>query len=281
MKAVREELGPDVPMVAVFDTAFHSTLPEHAYTYALPHDLSRRGEMRRYGFHGTAHEYMLKRYADLRNISSAAATLVTLQLGNGCSAAAIKNGKSVDTSMGFTPLEGLVMGTRSGDVDPGLIGYIAEKEGMSGPEVIDLLNKKAGLLGLSGSTSDMRSLIEALPSQPAARLAVDVFCYRVRKYIGAYLAVLGGAGAVIFGGGIGENAALIRARILDDMEWCGLKLSPARNEAVTGKEGLISADDSPVEIYVIRVDESLLIAEHTVALVSGKPGNQGSNETGL
>jgi acetate kinase len=266
--AAREVFGAEMPMVAVFDTAFHSTLPEHAYTYALPYDLAARYGIRRYGFHGTAHEYMLRRYADLKGMPRSQANLVTLQLGNGCSAAAISSGRSVDTSMGFTPLEGLVMGTRSGDIDPGIVSFISDKEGIPCAAVDDVLNVQSGLLGLSGKASDMRALLAAAPSEPRAALAIEVFCYRVSKYIGAYLGVLGGADAVVFGGGIGENSPIIRSRILTNMAWCGLRLDPALNEATVGSEGLISAQDSAIEICVVSVDESLLIAQHTAELVA-------------
>jgi acetate kinase len=270
IKAAREALGPDVPMVAVFDTAFHSTLPDYAYTYALPYDLARKHKIRRYGFHGTAHQYMLERYAGMKAIAADQANLITLQLGNGCSACAILGGKSVDTSMGFTPLEGLVMGTRSGDLDPSVVSYLAEKEGVGAVEVEDWLNKRSGLLGMSGSASDMRSLLAAeAKGDERARLAVEVFCYRVRKYIGAYMAALGALDAIVFGGGIGENAPAIRERILSGLESLGLMPDKARNEATTGKEGAISADNSPVGIYVVLVDESLLIARQTAAVVGG------------
>jgi acetate kinase len=266
--ATREALGPNVPMVAVFDTAFHSSLPDYAYTYALPFEMAQRHNIRRYGFHGTAHEYMLRQYAQLAGKTSEEARLITLQLGNGCSAAAIRGGRSVDTSMGLTPLEGLVMGTRSGDLDPSVVGFLAEKENVSVVEVEEWLNKKSGLLGISGSASDMRSLLASVKQgDKRAALAVEVFCYRVRKYIGAYLAALGGADAIVFGGGIGENSAEIRSRILTGMEWCGVKLDQSRNEAILGQEGHISADDSSVAAYVIRVDESLLIAQHTARVV--------------
>jgi acetate kinase len=270
IRAAREALGPGMPMVAVFDTAFHSTIPDYAYTYALPYDVAQKHKVRRYGFHGTAHEYMLEQYASIKGIAPAQVKLITLQLGNGCSGAAIRGGKSVDTSMGFTPLEGLVMGTRSGDLDPSVVTYLAGKEGVNAGQVQDWLNTRSGLLGISGSASDMRSLLASeAGGDKRAQLAVDVFCYRVRKYIGAYLAALGGADAIVFGGGIGENAPAIRARILGGLEWLGLRLDGARNDAIAGKEGAISADDSPVGIYVVPVDESLLIARQTARVVSG------------
>jgi acetate kinase len=265
--------GPDVPMVAVFDTAFHATLPDYAYTYALPYDLAQglrvlgsqnaKEKLRRYGFHGTAHEYMLNRYALMTGTSPQEATIITLQLGNGCSVTAIRNGSSVDTSMGFTPLEGLVMGTRSGDIDPGIVSYLAREERISADEVVRLLNERSGLLGISGRSSDMRDLLAAVDHDPRARLAIEVFCYRVRKYIGAYLAALEGVAAIVFGGGIGENAPSIRARICERFGWCGLRLDPERNDSLVGTEGRISQDGAAIAAHVVAVNEAILIAEQT------------------
>jgi acetate kinase len=269
IRATRAAFGHDVPMVAVFDTAFHSTLPVHAYAYALPHALAERHGIRRYGFHGTAHEYMLLRFAEMRGTAPSEATIITLQLGNGCSIAAIRNGQPLDTSMGFTPLEGLVMGTRSGDLDPGVVTYLAEKEGMTPDGVDELLNRQSGLLGISGRSGDMRDLLTAEGSDPKAALAVELFCYRARKYIGAYLAALGGAQAVVLGGGIGEHAPSVRARILRGMEWCGLFLDESRNSAITSSEGRITTGKSVIDAYVVTVDEALLIARQTVGLVGG------------
>ncbi|HZS05377.1 MAG TPA: acetate kinase [Blastocatellia bacterium] len=265
--AARELLGAGLPQVAVFDTAFHQTLPEHAYLYALPYQFYRRHRIRRYGFHGTSHRYVAYRYRQLRAIPREEVSIITLHLGNGCSAAAIRAGDSVDTSMGLTPLEGLVMGTRSGDLDPAIVDFIAAKEGLSAPEVESLLNKQSGLLGISGLTHDMRELLDEARenNDRRARLAVELFCYRVRKYIGAYLAAMNGADAVVFTGGIGENSAEIRARICEGLEWVGLRLDADRNAAHTGRrEGLISTDDSRLAAYVIPTDEELLIARDTV-----------------
>jgi acetate kinase len=264
-------------MVAVFDTAFHASLPDYAYTYALPRDLAERHRIRRLGFHGTAHEYMVERYAQMAGTPTGQSTIITLQLGNGCSAAAIRDGRSVDTSMGFTPLEGLVMGTRSGDVDAGIVSYLADKENIDVAEIDDVLNRKSGLLGMSGRSGDMRDLLSAEGQDPHARLAVEVFVYRVRKYIGAYLAALGGAQAIVFGGGIGENGSSIRARICEGMEWCGLRLDPERNDAAVGTEGRISADGAAIAAYVVRVDESALIARYTAEYVSRHPRTAGSS----
>jgi acetate kinase len=270
IQAVREVLGPGIPQAAVFDTAFHHTLPEHVYLYAIPYSLYRRYRLRRYGFHGTSHRYVAYRYRTLSGISREATRLVTLHLGNGCSACAIAGGDSVDTSMGMTPLEGLVMGTRAGDIDPALVDVIAGKEGLSLSEVESLLNKQSGLLGLSGLTHDMRELLaEAHENNDRrARLAIDIFCYRIRKYIGAYLAALGGADAIVFTGGIGENAAEIRARVLAGLEWMGARIDSELNTRVVGgQEGRITTEDSRLQAWVIPTDEELLIARDTARLV--------------
>ncbi|MBI4609649.1 MAG: acetate kinase [Candidatus Rokubacteria bacterium] len=266
MRAALHALGPSTPMIAVFDTAFHHTLPEHAYTYAIPYELAGRHGLRRYGFHGTSHRYVAERYAEITSKPLDNVTLITLHLGNGCSATAVKRGVAVDTSMGFTPLEGLVMGTRSGDLDPAVLEVLARKEGLSLTQAIDLLNGQSGLLGLSGRSHDMRILLKAAgqPGGERARLAIEVFCYRVRKYIGAYLAALGGAEGVVFTGGIGENAPAVRARICAGLQWFGLTLDPARNNAAAAQEARISTEDSRVHAWVIPTDEELLIARDTV-----------------
>ncbi|MEX2527912.1 MAG: acetate kinase [Gemmatimonadota bacterium] len=268
--AVREVLGSGIPQVAVFDTAFHATLPEHAYLYAIPYSLYRRYKLRRYGFHGTSHRYVAWRYRKLTETPRSEVRIITAHLGNGCSACAIAGGESVDTSMGFTPLEGLVMGTRSGDLDPALLEYISAKEGMNVREVTALLNRQSGLLGISGLTHDMRELLdeEAEHQDRRARLAIEIFCYRMRKYLGAYLAALGGADALVFTGGIGENAVPVRERILEGMEWAGLSLDREANRKMVGGEtGRISTDDSSLAAWVIPTDEELLIARDTVRLV--------------
>lgn len=270
--AARAALGPGVPQVAVFDTAFHHTLPEVAYLYALPYQLYRRHRVRRYGFHGTSYRYVAYRYRLLTKRSREETRVVALHLGNGCSACAIDRGQSVDTSMGFTPLEGLVMGTRSGDLDPAILDYVASKEGLSLNEVENLLNKQSGLLGISGLTNDMRELLAEAKEHDdrRAQLAIDIFCYRARKYVGAYLAALNGADALLFTGGIGENATVIRARICEGLGWLGVELDPSRNDAtVGGTEGLISAASSRVEVWVVPTDEELLIARDTVRVVQG------------
>ncbi|MBO0721648.1 MAG: acetate kinase [Blastocatellia bacterium] len=268
--AARALFGAGLPQVAVFDTAFHQTIPEHAYLYALPYQLYRRHRLRRYGFHGTSHRYVAYRYRQLRGLKLEETNIITLHLGNGCSAAAIKGGKAIDTSMGLTPLEGLVMGTRCGDIDPAIVDFISAKEGLSPHEADSLLNKQSGLLGISGLTHDMRELIEeaAENNDRRARLAIEIFCYRARKYIGAYLAAMGGADAVIFTGGIGENSADVRARICDGLQWLGLELDAEQNKSrFNGREGIISKDGARLLAYVIPTDEELLIARDTVRCV--------------
>ena len=230
--------------------------------------------MRRYGFHGTSHRYVAYRYRQLRGLERGRTNVITLHLGNGCSAAAVRAGNSVDTSMGMTPLEGLVMGTRSGDVDAAVIDFLMAKEGLSVQEVESMLNKQSGLLGISGLTNDMRELLEEAHESDdrRARLAVEIFCYRARKYVGAYLAAMNGADAVVFTGGIGENSAEVRARVCDGLQWLGLTLDEGRNAATSGgREGLISRDDSRLAAYVIPTDEELLIARDTVRAVEGAP----------
>ena len=271
--AATEVFGRKIPQVAVFDTAFHSTLPEHAYLYAIPYHLYRRHGIRRYGFHGTSHRYVAHRYRQLRNLSREQTNVITLHLGNGCSAAAIRGGRSVDTSMGMTPLEGLVMGTRSGDLDAAIVNVIATKEGLSIAQVESMLNSHSGLLGISGLTNDMRVLLEEckLHEDHRVRAAIDVFCYRVRKYIGAYLAAMGGSDSIIFTGGIGENSPAIREQICTGLEWSGLKLDRERNQSLAGKEGTITAEGSTLMAYVIPTDEELLIARDTVRIILGVP----------
>jgi acetate kinase len=272
IQVARHIFGPKVPQVAVFDTAFHHSLPEKAYLYALPYHLYRRHHIRRYGFHGTSHRYVAYRYRVIRNLTREQTHVITLHLGNGCSAAAIRAGYPVDTSMGMTPLEGLVMGTRSGDIDPAIVNLIATKEGLSPHEVEMVLNTQSGLLGISGLTNDMRVLQQELKEHDdrRVRLAIEVFSYRARKYIGAYLACMEGADAVVFTGGIGENSADIRGRICSGMEWAGLKVDKGRNEQAVGKEAQISTDDSKLKAYVIPTDEELLIARDTVRCIAGE-----------
>ena len=270
--AARAVLGPGIPQVAVFDTAFHHTLPETAYLYAIPYSLYRRYRVRRYGFHGTSHRYIAYRYRQLTKRSRDKTKIITLHLGNGCSACAINGGDSVDTSMGFTPLEGLMMGTRAGDLDSAILEFISSKEGLSLTEVDSLLNKQSGLLGVSGLTADMRELLAegAEHDDRRARLAVDLFCYRVKKYLGAYLAAMNGADAIVFSGGIGENASTVREQICRGLDWLGIEIDADRNSGLApGNEGRIDRDGSRVDLWVIPTDEELLIARDTWRVISG------------
>lgn len=272
--AARELFGPGVPQVAVFDTSFHSTMPPESFLYALPYQLYVRHKVRRYGFHGTSHRYVAYRYRQLTGRSREETNIITLHLGNGCSACAIRGGDSLETSMGLTPTEGLVMGTRSGDLDPLALEFLHHKEGMSFDELDTLLNKRSGLLGISGLTNDMRDLLaeEREHQDRRARLAIDVFCLRVKKYVGAYLARMNGAEAVVFAGGIGENSPEIRRRICADLDFLGISVDDARNEALTGgKEGELGADGTRVRLFVIPTNEELLIARDTVRTLSDAP----------
>ena len=274
IEGAREVLGEQVPMVAVFDTAFHRTMPDRASRYAIPRELADRHGIRRYGFHGIAHRYMTERYCRLTSTPVARVRLITLQLGNGCSATAVQGGRSIDTSMGFTPLEGLMMGTRCGDVDPSLAGFIASREHVDIEEAERWLNTRSGLLGVSNVSADMRELLDAeRAGDSRAALAIDMFCYRVRKYLGGYLAALGGADAVVFGGGIGENSTNIRARICTGMEWCGLSLDAGRNADAVGIDANVAGPGATTGAYVIRVNEAAIIASDTArCLKSGERG---------
>lgn len=273
IRAARQIFGPEVPEVAVFDTAFHQSIPDHAFLYAVPYHLYLRHHIRRYGFHGTSHRYVSERYGALRGLSRQETNIVTLHLGNGCSATAIRGGRSVDTSMGMTPLEGLVMGTRCGDIDPSIVSLIASKEGLSVRDVEVLLNSHSGLLGISRLTNDMRVLLNEAKEADGrgARLAIEIFCYRARKYIGAFLAAMGGADAVVFTGGIGENSPQIRARICEGLEWAGLNIDVNRNGQMVGLEGRISTDGSNLHAFVIPTDEELLIARDTIGCILREP----------
>lgn len=268
IEAVRRLMGARMPQVAVFDTAFHSTMPAESYLYAVPYQLYRRHGIRRYGFHGTSHRYVAYRYRKLTEQDKDAVTIISLHLGNGCSACAIDGGRSVDTSMGMTPLEGLIMGTRCGDIDPSLVEHLCEVEGYSVGETDTFLNRNSGLLGISGLTGDMRDLLEERDAtgDRRATLAVEMFCRRVRKYIGAYLADLGGAQAVCFAGGIGENAPAVREQICRGLEFLGLHLDLEANRTrPAGTRGWrITTDDSKLHAYVITTDEELLIARDTI-----------------
>ena len=274
MRAALELLGEGVPQVAVFDTAFHSTMPETSYLYGIPYSLYRRHKIRRYGFHGTSHRYVAYRYRTLLGLDREKVDVITLHLGHGASACAILHGESLDTSMGFTPLEGLLMGTRSGDLDPSILEFLSHKEGMSLAEIDTLLNKQSGLLGVSGLTADMRDLLDedAEHADRRARLAIDLFAYRARKYVGAYYAAMGGADAVVFTGGIGENAHVVRAAICRGLECLGLAVDAERNARMVGGEaGEISVEGSRLRAFVIPTDEELLIARDTVRVVRDVP----------
>jgi acetate kinase len=264
IRAGRRRLGSTIPSIAVFDTGFHRTIPERARFYAIPWELTLRHEIRRYGFHGISHNYLLLRYAELTGTPPEQTNIVTLHLEGGSSATAVAGGKSIDTSMGFTPLEGLVMGTRCGDIDPAIVAFLARKEAVSVDTVEGWLNKESGLFGISGRSQDTRVLIEHVASDERARLALDIFAYRVRKYIGAYLAVIGRATAVVFGGGISENTPYVRQRICEGMEWLGLHFDPDRNAAVIEREGLISRDESRLHAFVIPSEEGLMIAHQAL-----------------
>ncbi len=267
---------PDVPMVGVFDTAFHTTMPDYAYIYPIPYQLYRKHAIRRYGFHGTSHYFVSKKACEKFNCKRHSCNLITLHLGNGASIAAIKKGKSIDTSMGFTPLEGLVMGTRCGDIDPAIILHIMQQEKLALYEANNLLNKFSGILGLSGKSSDMRD-IEELYNQgdDLARLTIDIYTYRIKKYIGAYFAVLGHVDIIVFTAGVGENSPLIRERSLEDMELFGIKIDPEKNEKVVGgKEGVISSDDSKVKVVVVPTNEELVIAMDTAKIVEKLKGKK-------
>ena len=265
-----QELMPGTPMVAVFDTAFHQTMPPVAYTYALPYEYYEQDKVRRYGFHGTSHKYVSQRAAAMLGKPIEELKLISCHLGNGSSITAIDGGKSVDTSMGFTPLAGLPMGTRSGDLDAGILEYLMHKHGYNIDEMLNVLNKKSGVLGVSGVSSDFRDLEAAAPQgNQRAQLALDVFDYSVKKFIGSYAAAMGGVDAIIFTAGVGENDKGIRAMVCDGLEYMGVKLDPAAND-VRGKETVISAADSKVKVLLIPTNEELMIALDTLALVTAK-----------
>lgn len=262
-----KELMPDTTMVAVFDTAFHQTMPEKAFLYGLPYELYKENHIRKYGFHGTSHKYVSQRAAEMLDKDLKDLKLITCHLGNGASVSAVRGGVSVDTSMGFTPLEGLLMGTRCGDIDPAIIPYLMDVKGYSYDEVNNIMNKKSGVLGLSGVSSDFRDIEDAAAEgNERAKLALDVFHYRVKKYIGYFMAAMNGVDAVIFTAGLGENAVETRDEIVSDMEWFGIELDREKNK-VRGKERIVSTDDSKVKVIVIPTNEELMIARDTLSLV--------------
>ena len=263
-----QALMPGVPMVAVFDTAFHQTIPPEAFMYGIPYELYEKYKIRKYGFHGTSHKYVTLRAANMLNKDVNEVNLITCHLGNGSSITAIKNGKSIDTSMGFTPLDGVIMGTRSGDIDPSVITFLMDKEHVSAYDVVDMLNKKSGVLGISGLSSDFRDIEEAASKDNKKnQIALETFTYGVKKYIGAYIAVLGGkVDAIVFTAGVGENSDIIREMVLKDLDNLGIILDKEANK-VQGKEAEISKPESKVKVLVIPTNEELMIARETLALV--------------
>ena len=261
---------PNIPQVGVFDTAFHQTMPDYAYLYAVPYELYEKYGVRRYGFHGTSHRYVSQRVCEYLGVKPEGLKLITCHIGNGGSIAAIKDGKCIDTTMGLTPLEGLMMGTRSGDIDAGAVTFIMDKEGLNTTGISNLLNKKSGVLGVSGVSSDMRELEAAVAEgNPKAILAEKMYFYRIKKYIGAYAAALGGVDVILFTGGVGENQASCRAGVCEGLEFMGVKLDAEKNK-VRGEEAIISAADSKVKVVVIPTDEELMIATDTMNILNNK-----------
>ncbi|WP_100012125.1 acetate kinase [Lentibacillus sediminis] len=260
-----QEILPNVPMVAVFDTAFHQTMPESSYLYSLPYEYYEEYGIRKYGFHGTSHKYVSERASELMDVPLNKLRLISCHLGNGASIAAIKDGKSLDTSMGFTPLAGVTMGTRSGNIDPALIPYIMEKTGKTADEVLQVLNKESGMLALSGFSSDLRDIEEQAEENERAELALDVFAGRIHKYIGSYSARMSGVDAIIFTAGVGENSVGIREKVLNGLEFMGIYWDPALNN-VRGKEQFVNYPHSPVKVIVIPTNEEVMIARDTVRL---------------
>lgn len=262
------ELMPNTPMVAVFDTAFHQSMPPKAYMYGVPYEWYEKHKVRRYGFHGTSHKYVSRRTVEFLGLDYEKSKIIVCHLGNGSSICAVKNGKCVDTSMGLTPLEGLIMGTRSGDLDPAILDYIADREGLNTKAIVNILNKKSGVLGISGLSSDFRDLLDAdMKGHERAKLARAAFAYRVLKYIGSYCAVLIGVDAISFCAGVGENAKFIRGMIVEHLEFLGVKLDVEANN-VCGEEAIISTPDSKVKVCVIPTNEELVIAQDTAAIVA-------------
>ncbi len=265
------ELMPGVPQVAVFDTAFHQTMPAEAYMYALPYELYTKYSVRRFGFHGTSHRYVARRVCDFLGIPYENQRIITCHIGNGGSITAVKDGKSIDTSMGLTPVEGLMMGTRVGDVDPGALTFIMDKEHLDTKQLSNLINKKSGVLGISGISSDMRDIDAAIAEgNERAKLALDMYIYRIIKYIGAYTAVLNGVDIIVFTGGVGENQQPLRKAVCEHLSYLGVKIDDAVNASSRGEEKVISAADSKVKVVVIPTDEELMIARDTEAIVNGR-----------
>lgn len=265
------ELMPGVPQVAVFDTAFHQTMPAEAYMYALPYEIYTKYSVRRFGFHGTSHRYVARRVCDFLGVPYENQRIITCHIGNGGSITAVKDGKSIDTSMGLTPVEGLMMGTRVGDVDPGALTFIMDKEHLDTKQLSNLINKKSGVLGISGISSDMRDIDAAIAEgNERAKLALDMYIYRIIKYIGAYTAVLNGVDIIVFTGGVGENQQPLRKAVCEHLSYLGVKIDDAVNASSRGEEKVISAADSKVKVVVIPTDEELMIARDTEAIVNGR-----------
>ena len=267
VKAV-SELMPGLPQVGVFDTAFHQTMPAHSYLYAIPYELYEKYGVRRYGFHGTSHRYVSKRVCDFLGVNPADKKVITCHIGNGGSIAAVDGGKCVDTSMGLTPLEGLMMGTRSGDIDGGAITFLEKKLGLDADGMSNLLNKKSGVLGITGISSDMREIESANDEgNERAKLALDMYSYRIKKYVGAYAAAMGGCDIIVFTAGVGENQPSMREDVCKNMEYMGVKLDVEKNKTIRGEEAIISTPDSKVTVCVIPTDEELMIATDTMNLL--------------
>lgn len=270
LKGVRavQELMPGLPQVGVFDTAFHQTMPKEAYMYAVPYELYEKYGVRRYGFHGTSHRYVSQRVCEFLNVKPEGKKIITCHIGNGASIAAVKDGKCIDTSMGLTPLEGLVMGTRSGDIDGGAITFIQKKLGLDADGMSNLLNKKSGMLGITGISSDMREIDAACKEgNERAKLTIDMYNYRIRKYIGAYAAAMDGCDIIVFTAGVGENQASMREKVCEGLSFMGVKIDVEKNSGIHGEEAVISTPDSKVTVVVIPTDEELMIATDTMALL--------------
>ena len=270
LKGIRavNELMPNTPQVCVFDNAFHSTMPDYAYLYAIPYDLYENYHVRRYGFHGTSHRYVSHRVCEMLGLDFNKAKIITCHIGNGASVAAITNGKVVDTSMGLTPLEGLMMGTRCGDIDPSAVTYLMDKLDKKPQEMCDYLNKKSGVIGITGISSDMRDIENAAKEgNERAQLALKMYDYRIKKYIGAYAAALGGVDVVVFTAGVGENQTSTRAQACKGLEFMGIKIDEAKNATIHGEEAIISTPDSKVKVVVVPTDEEIVIARDTKELI--------------
>jgi|YNPNPStandDraft_1061719.scaffolds.fasta_scaffold01172_9 acetate kinase len=265
-----QALLPEVPQVATFDTAFHQTMPEKAYMYAIPYSLYKKYGLRRYGYHGTSHRYVSRRACEILGVKLEDQKIITCHLGNGASITAIKHGKSIDTSMGLTPVEGLIMGTRSGDVDPGIVTFIMQKESVDAATANTILNKHSGILGITGLSSDMREVSDAAYKQNNARakLGLDMYHYRIKKYIGAYAAAMGGLDILIFTGGVGENSDDTRREVCNDMEFLGISIDPSLNNGLRGKEQVISPPNAKVKVMVVPTNEELEIAKDTMEIVT-------------